>query len=68
MTITELEVLYRRLDEVRMTAADRELAKARLAQADAVAGFFLAVAAGFRRLMRAGTAPARRNSGLSARA
>jgi hypothetical protein len=67
MTITELETLYRRLDETRMSAADRELAKARLAQADALAGFFLALGAGVTRLMRAGSAPAPRSSGLNAR-
>jgi hypothetical protein len=67
MTITELETLFRRVDEIRMSAAERELAKARLAQGDAVARFFLSVATGLRRLMRAGSAPARRNSGLNAR-
>ena len=35
--ISEVESLYARLDKLRMTPADRELAKARLAQAEAFA-------------------------------
>lgn len=68
MMITELETLYRRLDDMRMSAAERELAKARLAQGDAIARFFLAGASAVSRLMRAGSASARHSSDLNARA
>jgi hypothetical protein len=43
--------LYARLDEVRMTPADRQLAKASLAQADALATFILAAVAFLARLV-----------------
>lgn len=36
-----LEALYARLDEVRMSQADRQTARSALAQADAVADFLL---------------------------
>jgi len=64
--ITELETLYRRLDEMRMSAADRELAKARLAQADALAQFVLAAVAALRRLTRVRSAQAPRSPDLQA--
>lgn len=53
MTITELEAFYLRLDKMRMTAADRELAKARLAQADALAKGMLGAAGLLKRLFSA---------------
>jgi len=37
MTTTELEAFYDRLDKIRMTPADRALAKVRMAQAEAFA-------------------------------
>ena len=45
-----LSALYGRLDQVRMTSADRTYAKAALAQADAVASGLLALADFARRL------------------
>ena len=39
-----LEALYARLDEIRMSPADRQTARSALAQADAVADFLLSVA------------------------
>ena len=36
-----LEALYARLDEIRMSPADRQAARSALAQADAVADFLL---------------------------
>ena len=36
-----LEALYARLDEIRMSSADRQAARSALAQADAVAEFLL---------------------------
>lgn len=65
--ITELEVLYKRLDEMNMTPADRELAKARLAQADAIAGAFQGALAGFARLIGAHSVRAPRTLGLPGR-
>ncbi len=52
--ITEVETLYSRLDKLRMTPADRELAKARLAQAEAFAAGLHAVMERLRRLVRGG--------------
>ena len=43
--MNDLNMLYSRLDEVRMTSADRQLAKASLAQPDALATFILAALA-----------------------
>jgi len=51
-----LEALYVRLDEIRMSPADRQAARSALAQADAVAGFLLRVA---RRLSGLRAAPRR---------
>lgn len=51
-----LETLYARLDEIRMSQADRQAARSALAQADAVAGFLLRVA---RRLSGLRAAPRR---------
>lgn len=50
MTTTELEAFYDRLDKIRMTPADRELAKARLAQAEAFAAALHAAVAAVRKL------------------
>ncbi len=44
-----LSDLYARIDKVRMSAADRQSAKAALAQADALAGAFLAATAFLKR-------------------
>jgi hypothetical protein len=55
-----LEALYARLDEVRMSPADRQAARSALAQADAVAGFLLAAGRLARRL--AGARPRARYS------
>ncbi|MDH4096417.1 MAG: hypothetical protein OEV81_16710 [Betaproteobacteria bacterium] len=49
MTITELETFYLRLDAMRMTPADRELAKARLDQAEAFAAALHAALSWLRR-------------------
>lgn len=58
--ISELEALYKRLDEMQMTEADRHAAKASLAQAEALASFLAALT---RRLGGARSAPAPRSSG-----
>ena len=65
--ITELETLYKRLDEMTMTPADRELAKAHLAQAEALAATFQRALAGLARLIGAHSARAPRTLGLAAR-
>lgn len=52
--ISEVETLYSRLDKVRMTPADRELAKARLAQAEAFAGVLHAAIERLGRLFHGG--------------
>ena len=49
--ITEIETLYTRLDKLRMTPAERELAKARLAQAEVFAEAVHAAVAALRRLI-----------------
>lgn len=51
MTTTELETLYDRLDKIRMTPADRALAKVRLAQAEAFAEAVHGVVAALKRLL-----------------
>lgn len=43
--MNDLNTLYSRLDEIRMTSAERQLAKASLAQGDALAALLLAAAA-----------------------
>ncbi len=65
--ITELEVLYKRLDEMTMTPYDRELAKARLAQADALAGVLQRALSGLARRFGAQSARAPRALGLAGR-
>lgn len=64
--ITELEVLYTRLDSVRMTPADRALARANLEQAEALAALLAGALALVRRLARSGGAGGRRPHQLSA--
>lgn len=65
--ITELDVLYQRLDQMNMTPADRELAKARLAQADALAAAFQGAVATLARLIGAQSDRAPRTLGLPGR-
>ena len=52
-TNPDLEYLYARLDEVRMSGHDRLRAKASLARAEAVADLFIAVANAIHRLLNA---------------
>lgn len=53
-----LETLYARLDEIRMSSAERQAARSALAQADALADFLLAAQALVKRL--AGARPGSR--------
>lgn len=62
--ISELEVLYKRLDEAHMTEADRYAAKASLAQAEAL----IELVARAARFIRGGSVPAPRSSGRPAQA
>lgn len=62
--ISELEALYKRLDEMRMTEADRHAAKANLAQAEAL----IELAARAARFIRGRSAPTLRSSGQPAQA
>lgn len=64
---TELEALYARLDRVRMTEADRHMAKAHLARAEALANFLHSAVVGLTRIIRARSAQAPRSSDLQAR-
>jgi len=50
--ISEVETLYSRLEKLRMTSADRELAKARLAQAEAFAAGLHAIVSQLSRRVR----------------
>lgn len=61
---SELEALYQRLDQMRMTEADRHLAKIHLAQAEALVDLCAAAV----RVIRGRSAQAPRSSGLAARA
>jgi len=65
--ITELDVLYKRIDEMSMTPADRELAKARLAQAEALAAAFEGALTKLARLIGAHSVRAPRTLGLAGR-
>lgn len=65
--INELEALYAHLDRVRMTQADRHMAKVHLARAEALANFLHGAVAGLTRLIRARSAQAPRSSDLHAR-
>jgi hypothetical protein len=56
--MNDLNALYSRLDEVRMTSADRQLAKASLAKGDALATLLLAAVAFVARLATARPDPA----------
>ena len=51
-TKSEMEFLYRRLDEVRMSELDRMRAKAQLARTEAVADFLAAGGKAVSRLVR----------------
>lgn len=66
--ISELEALLKRLDEMRMTPAERNLAKARLMQAEAIANGLQAAMKALGRLIPGRSAPAPRNLGLHAQA
>ena len=50
-TDPNLEFLYARLDEIRMSGLERVRAKASLARADAIAGLMVDAANGARRLL-----------------
>ncbi len=56
--ISELEALYISVDKIRMSEADRHMAKVRLAQADAFAGLLLGGVDLVKRLL--GSRPRRR--------
>ena len=62
--ISELEALYKRLDETRMTEADRHMAKVNLAQAEALVELLARAA----RFIRGRSVPAPRSSGRPAQA
>lgn len=63
--LTELETLYTRLDKLRMTPAERELAKARLAQAEAFAAALAGAVSALGRLAsHRGHSRGTRHSGL----
>jgi hypothetical protein len=64
--ISEIETLYQRLDEMRMTPADRHMAKVQLARAEALADLLHQAATGLARLLRARSARASRSLGLQA--
>jgi hypothetical protein len=66
MTATELEALYAHLDRVRMTEADRQMAKANLARGEALADFLHRAVAGLTRIIRARSARAPRSPDLQA--
>ena len=51
--ITEIEALYTRLEQLRLTPADRALARARLEQAEAFAAGLHCVATAVRKLLSA---------------
>jgi hypothetical protein len=65
--VTEIETLYTRLDEIHMTPADRHLAKARLAQAEALADLLHGAIAGLARVIGARSAPVPHSPDLRAR-
>ena len=64
--ISKIETLYRRLDEVRMTPADRHMAKVQLARAEALADLLHKAATGLARLLRVRIARAPRSLDLQA--
>ena len=64
--ISEIETLYQRLDEMRMTPADRHMAKVQLARAEALADLLHQATTGLARLLRARSARAPRSLGLQA--
>jgi hypothetical protein len=68
MMITEVETLYDRLDRMRMSPADRHLAKASLEQAEAFAEFLHRALHALTRLSRGRSAQAPHSPDLGARA
>lgn len=62
--ISELEVFYKRLDQVRMTEADRHMAKVHLARAEAL----VELAARAARFIRGRSVPAPRSPARPAQA
>jgi hypothetical protein len=64
--VTELEALYTRLDKIRMTEADRHMARASLEQAEALADALMGAIALLRRVTRGRSARAPRSLGLQA--
>jgi len=64
-TNPDLEFLNRRLDEIQMTSSERLRARARLAQAEALAGAIVAVANGIARLFKPMTASSGRGTAPS---
>lgn len=68
MTMTEFEAMYARLDRVRMSEADRHLARAHLEQAEALAEILHKGVSALARLIRARSAPAPRSRDLGVRA
>jgi hypothetical protein len=65
-TNSDLEFLNRRLDEIQMTDLERLRARARLAQAEAVASAIVAVAHGIARLFKSLTARSGRGTAPTA--
>jgi hypothetical protein len=66
--ITEIEALYARLDSIRMSPADRHLARVRLEQAEALADLLHKAVAALARLIRGRSARAPRSSDLQVEA
>ena len=64
--ISEIETLYQRLDEMRMTTADRHMAKVQLARAEALTDLLHKAATGLALLLRARSARALRSLDLQA--
>jgi hypothetical protein len=62
--MTEIETLYSRLEKLRMTPADRALAAAHLAQAEAFAATMHSALAALRRLIPARNHRGTHHSGL----
>ena len=64
-TNAQMEYLYSRLDEIQMNGHERLKAKARLAQAEAVADFIAAMLKGIGRLFRSTGKPSGRAAPLA---
>lgn len=65
---TELAAIYARLDRIRMSEAERHLARARMEQAEAFAALLHRAVAAVARLMQGRSAQAPRRPDLGARA